>query len=502
MGKSRQRNWGLQKKLTVVIFIAVTLVLFLSSTLFMAANYYFSNNKMKEDAESLVQSFAGQIQTAIIFDQVINVTEALDEILERPELIQASVYLKNGDIYASRGATKAVISFNETQLCSLGFFYTLALNSCYEVKDADETIAYIHLGFTRQALLDRLLTQILIFFVCIVISLLVSLIYAAQISRAIARPLNQLATLAKNVAKEKQFNLRGELTGTQEVMTLTQSFNQMLDEIEAKDAALQSYTQDLEQAVEERTASLNKALDEAKIANAAKSEFLANMSHELRTPLHGILSFSNLGVKKHTTARSDKLLQYFNRINASGNRLLALLNDLLDLSKLEAGKMVLDIKPTSLMEVLEARINEQSALIKEKQLNLIWDKQASDIEVNIDVARIGQVVTNLLSNAFKFTPEGKKIHIQCLRLDYIDQPAVQVVFQDEGIGIPADELESVFDKFIQSSKTKTNAGGTGLGLAICKEIIGLHNGKIWAESEPGEGARFSFVLSCDGPQPS
>jgi len=226
------------------------------------------------------------------------------------------------------------------------------------------------------------------------------------------------------------------------------------------------------------------------------------MSHELRTPLHGILSFSNLGVKKHTTARSDKLLQYFNRINASGNRLLALLNDLLDLSKLEAGKMVLDIKPTSLMEVLEARINEQSALIKEKQLNLIWDKQASDIEVNIDVARIGQVVTNLLSNAFKFTPEGKKIHIQCLRLDYIDQPAVQVVFQDEGIGIPADELESVFDKFIQSSKTKTNAGGTGLGLAICKEIIGLHNGKIWAESEPGEGARFSFVLSCDGPQPS
>ncbi len=220
------------------------------------------------------------------------------------------------------------------------------------------------------------------------------------------------------------------------------------------------------------------------------------MSHELRTPLHGILSFSNLGLKKHAADKPDKLLQYFNRIKTSGERLLVLLNDLLDLSKLEAGQMMLEKKSTSLRKILEICIDEQGAMIKAKRLDLIWDKQASNIEVNIDAARIGQVITNLLSNAFKFTPEGKKIYIDFLPINDLDQPAIQVVFQDQGVGIPEDELESVFDKFIQSSKTKTNAGGTGLGLAISKEIIELHNGKIWAESKPGEGARFSFVLTC------
>jgi signal transduction histidine kinase len=494
MNKTKQSNWDLKKKLTVVIFIAVTFVLLLSSAMFMAANYFFSNNKIEEDARNLTRSFASQIQAAIIFDQVDNVIEIMDEVLGRPELLQVSVNLKNGDIYASKGTTKAALPFNETQLCSLGYFYSRELNICDEVRDADEMIAYVHLGFTRQDLFERQYTQILIFLVCIVISLILSLIYAAKISRTLARPLNQLAMLAKNVGQAKQFNLRGELSGTQEVITLTHSFNQMLDEIEAKDAALQSYTLDLEEAVEERTASLNNALEEAKIANASKSEFLANMSHELRTPLHGILSFSSLGLKKYTTANPEKILQYFNRINSSGERLLVLLNDLLDLSKLEAGQMVLDKNPTSLRKVLEICIAEQSALIKEKQLDLIWDKQASEIEVSCDTVRIGQVMTNLLSNAFKFTPEGKNIHIEFSPINYLDQPAIQVVFQDEGIGIPVDELESVFDKFIQSSKTKTNAGGTGLGLAICKEIIALHNGKIWAESKPEEGARFSFVL--------
>ncbi len=264
MSKLKQSNWGLQKKLTFVIFSAIILVLLLSSILFMAANYFFSNNKIEQDAENLARSFATQIQTAVIFDQADNVIEILDELIKRPELIQASVYLKNGDIYVSRGATKAVTSFNETELCVLGHFYSRALNSCSVVRDGDDTIAYVHLGFTRQALFERQYKQIHIFLVCIVISLILSFIYAAQISRTLAQPLDQLATLAKNVAKEKKFSLRGELKGTQEVITLTQSFNQMLDEIEAKDTALQRHAQDLEQAVEERTASLNNALERQK----------------------------------------------------------------------------------------------------------------------------------------------------------------------------------------------------------------------------------------------
>lgn len=490
----RKKYWSLQKKLTIVIFSVVLVVLFFSSILFITANYFFSNNKLQEDARSITQSTAYQIETAIIFDQVENVLEILDGLLLRPQIIQANVYLENKMLYASSGEMKRDSIFNEEKQCSSGKFYSLVFNSCATIKDGNRDLAHLHLVFVRTDLFEQQYTQIFIFLTCIVISIVLSFIYATKISRTLASPLNSLASLANKVANENKFNLRGKVFGSEEIQTLTRSFNHMLDEIETRDKTLQGYTQDLEKAVEERTNSLNLALNEAETANAAKSEFLANMSHELRTPLHGILSFSRFGLKKYQTAEPEKLLQYFDRINTSGERLLSLLNDLLDLSKLEAGQMALIKKPVELREIMESCVAEQSAWINEKKLNLILDAPILNTEANIDPVRISQVMTNLLSNSIKFSLEGKSIIINFLEVNYFDRPAIQVSIKDEGVGIPETELDSVFDKFIQSSKTKTNAGGTGLGLAICKEIIELHQGKIWAESNADQGATFSFIL--------
>jgi len=231
----------------------------------------------------------------------------------------------------------------------------------------------------------------------------------------------------------------------------------------------------------------------AEAANKAKSEFLANMSHELRTPMHGILSFSHFGIKNIDKEDKAKNLKYFERIHTSGERLLNLLNDLLDLSKLEAEHMKLELKEYQLSDTLDSCLAEQESRILERQLHINSNICTND-RATFDSARIGQVITNLLSNAIKYTPEEKTILITITNTIFNDSPSLTFSIEDEGIGIPEGELDHVFNKFIQSSQTKTKAGGTGLGLAISQEIINIHQGKIWAEHASNSGSIFKFIL--------
>jgi len=234
----------------------------------------------------------------------------------------------------------------------------------------------------------------------------------------------------------------------------------------------------------------NLLAQEAIVANQAKSEFLANMSHELRTPLHSILSFASFGTKKYTNAKPEKLLDYFNRIKKSGQTLLELLNDLLDLAKLESKKVMFAFEPSDLGVLVRSVTNELDTLLSERNLSIRHEVSKFDGEVTLDIDKIKRVLRNLLDNAIKFSPEGGTIDVAVCRVD----SSVRVSVRDQGPGIPQDELEAVFDKFIQSSKTKTGAGGTGLGLAICQEIVAAHKGRIWAEDRPEGGAVFSFEI--------
>jgi len=229
---------------------------------------------------------------------------------------------------------------------------------------------------------------------------------------------------------------------------------------------------------------------EAEASNRAKTEFLANMSHELRTPLHSILSFASFGTKKYANAKPEKLLDYFNRIKKSGQTLLELLNDLLDLAKLESKKATFAFEPADLGILVKSVTNELDSLLSDQNLSIRHEVSKFDVEVTLDADKIKQVLRNLLNNAVKFSPEGGIIDVAICRVG----SSVRVSVCDQGPGIPQDELEVVFDKFIQSSKTKTGAGGTGLGLAICHEIVTAHNGRIWAENRPEGGAVFSFEI--------
>ncbi len=230
-------------------------------------------------------------------------------------------------------------------------------------------------------------------------------------------------------------------------------------------------------------------------AAKAKSEFLANMSHELRTPMHAILSFAKFGLKKCATANEPAIEEYFGIINDSGQRLLGLLNDLLDLAKLESGKMILKKSPDDFLSVIERTKVELSPLLDERSIVLKTEVLTGNTNSIFDKQRMIQVLVNLISNSIKFSPKGSEICVTVMEgRSSSGAEVLRCSVGDEGPGIPTDELETVFEKFTQSAKTKSGAGGTGLGLPICREIVKAHGGHIWAENRTSKGALFSFVV--------
>jgi len=251
--------------------------------------------------------------------------------------------------------------------------------------------------------------------------------------------------------------------------------------------AIALYAQDR---LKERTIELQEAKKMAEAANNAKSTFLSNVSHELRSPMHCIISFASFGIKKHATASPDKLLDYFQKIRQSGETLLVLLNDLLDLAKLESGKIEFRFKPANINSLIDTVIEENSVLALQRNLTIRCEYIESPETIILDGDKIKQVLRNLLNNAIKFSSSGGIISV----ISFKKADSIVVSVQDQGTGIPENELESVFDKFVQSSKNNTGTGGTGLGLPICREIIDAHKGRIWAENNPDIGAKLSFEI--------
>jgi signal transduction histidine kinase len=264
---------------------------------------------------------------------------------------------------------------------------------------------------------------------------------------------------------------------------------------------LEGLTYALEQRVTERTNELREANLRLLAADRSKNQFLANMSHELRTPLNSIIGFSSVLFEATRGTLSPRLHRFLENINAAGNHLLELINDILDLSKIEAGKMELRADLFDLHETIAAVERVMKGVSAQARVQIVSKIDSTLPEVRLDEGRLKQILFNLLSNAVKFSPPDSLVAITCRRTASSDSPlgidTVRVDVTDQGIGIPPDELQRIFDEFYQTEDGKRARKGTGLGLSLTRNFVELHHGRIEVQSKPGTGSTFTLYLPLD-----
>ena len=226
------------------------------------------------------------------------------------------------------------------------------------------------------------------------------------------------------------------------------------------------------------------------VASQHKSEFLANMSHELRTPLNAIIGFSEVLTDRMFGELNEKQEEYLKDIYASGTHLLSLINDILDLSKIEAGRMELELTDFDLPTALDNALILVRERAGRRSLAFATSIDARLGQIRADERKVRQVILNLLSNAIKFTPDGGRIEVGAVPKDGF----VEVSVSDTGVGIAPEDLEAVFEEFRQVGTADKKAEGTGLGLTLCRKFIELHGGRIWVKSQVGVGSTFSFTI--------
>ena len=241
--------------------------------------------------------------------------------------------------------------------------------------------------------------------------------------------------------------------------------------------------------VNEMSGELQRVHRELELASEHKSQFLANMSHELRTPLNAIIGFSDVLHEQMFGELNERQLAYVDDVLAAGKHLLSLINDVLDLAKIEAGRMELELSEVAIPEVLRSAVSMLSERASRNGIALAVATEPQEITITADERRVRQVVFNLVSNAVKFTPADGRIDISA----HVENGHVEVGVSDTGPGIAAEDRETIFEEFEQTAGGR-QAEGTGLGLPLSRKLVELHGGRLWVESEVGKGSTFRFTL--------
>lgn len=425
-----------------------------------------------EERALLIARVAGDYSASdLIFGDRKASQESLGLLREVPDVVYAALYDSSGHVFSAFGKDPALtIPAAPGEVGST--FQGSLLHVVQMIPLKEEGNGWIRLGISTQGLDTRIREHVVSTAAALLVMLGIAVLIALWLQRIISRPVLDLMATARRISKSPDYSVRVPKAGSDEIGSLCETFNEMLEQIERR------------QLERER----------ADRRSQEKSMFLAQMSHELRTPLNSIIGFSDVLIDTVAPKLDPRERKFLANINGAGRHLLRVINNILDLSKIEAGKMELDLTSFSLGRAAEDVITTMKGIAAGKKIEIEADVPADLPAFLGDEVKTKQILYNLLSNAVKFSKTGSRVF---LRVRQLKEPVLAFEFQvrDEGIGISAEDQRVIFQEFRQLDSGESRSfEGTGLGLSLVKRFTELHGGTVSVESYVGKGSTFTVVI--------
>src|SRR6266487_534615 len=508
MGSSAHLSFKWKLTLSLMVTSVISL-LTACATFFLYDRYLFRDSMVKE-LQTTANVISAGSQSAMRSRDKAALDNALSALKDKDQIVAAVVYSSDEapiSLYLKNKDSGETIPSKPSQLKNsfAGDYLSIFRPIVSDGKRIGTVYLKADLAQQLQARFNRYANIVVM---VMLISCLVAFLISYKLQPMIAKPILDLVGMAKVVTEKKDYLVRAHKVSDDEVGALMDAFNQMLTVIQQRDAELQHandmleiYNQNLEKKVQERTAELTRATAEAQEAkttaeeaNRAKSAFLANMSHELRTPLNAIIGYSEMLQEDAQDLSEKHFVADLQKIHSAGKHLLGLINDVLDISKIEAGKMDIFLETIDVPAMVQDVVNTIKPLVQ-KNGNTFTVECAENLgPMRADATKVRQALFNLLSNACKFTDKGA-IALQVSRER--GNGAGHFVFRvrDSGIGMTPEQINKLFKAFTQADASTTRKyGGSGLGLAITRHFCQMMGGEVTAESEVGKGSAFTVKL--------
>jgi signal transduction histidine kinase/DNA-binding response OmpR family regulator len=509
----RPKDHSVSGILTWMNMLVSSVALLLACTAFLAYDRVTFRESKVLNLSTQAQIIGSNSISALLFNDPQSAGNTLSALKAAPHVLSAGIYTADGRLFASysRDPASQILTLPAIPAGQKEVHWLknqeIVLARVIEFEGKPTGVVYIRSDV--EELNGRLKRYAGIVGIVLSVCLLVALLVSSIFRRVLADPIVRLAEVARVVSRDKNYSVRATPTrSSHELAILIDAFNEMLAQIQQSESALREGRDKLEQRVQERTAELEaakkeveefshsilRAKEEVERGSKFKDQFLSTMSHELRTPLNAVLGFSDLLGDERYGPLNERQQRYVKHIHAGGKHLLTLISDILDLSKIEAGRMELSFESLRVATTLGEVISVMQPLAEKKSQVLVKVAEP-DLTVRADSTRLRQVLLNLVGNAIKFTPDGGRIELAARLV----QDKVRVEVRDNGPGIPPEEQQRIFEAFYRLRESGKKTEGTGLGLAITHRLVDLHGGELSLESQVGQGSCFYFSLPMGAP---